>query len=94
VARLLDEGRNVIADATHARRAWRANVLRLARQRGVPAVAVWFQVPLEVSRARNACKPGGARWGDKIVPEAVLVDMWQHLDAPGADEFDEVWKID
>ena len=93
VARLLEAGRSVIADATHARRTWRANVLSLARQRGVRTVAVWFQAPLEVSRARNARKPGGARWGDRIVADEVLVDMWQHLDAPGVDEFDEIWKI-
>jgi predicted kinase len=93
VARLLDEGRNVIADATHARRAWRVNILALARQRAVPAVAVWFQAPLSVSRARNALKPGGAKWGDRIVADEVLVDMWQRFEAPGAEEFDEIWKI-
>ena len=94
VAGLLEAGRSVIADATHARRAWRANVLSLARQRGARTVAVWFQVPLEVSRARNACKPGGARWGDRVIQDAVLVEMWQQLDAPALDEFDEIWKID
>jgi predicted kinase len=93
VASLLDAGRHVIADATHARRTWRANVLAIARQRGVPAVAVWFQVPLSASRARNACKPGGAKWGDRIVPDEVLVDMWRHLEAPSTEEFDEIWKI-
>jgi len=93
VAHWLDLGRNVIADATHARRPWRVNVMRLARQRGVPVVAVWFQAPLEVSRARNARKPGGARWGDRVTADEVLVDMWQHFDPPGADEFDEIWKI-
>ena len=75
VARLLDDGRNVIADATHARRAWRANVLALARQRAVPVVAVWFQVPLATALARNALKPGGTEWGDRIEPAEVLVDM-------------------
>ena len=93
VAHWLDAGRNVIADATHARRVWRANVLALARQRGVRSVAVWFQVPLDVSRARNVHKPGGARWGDRVIEDGVLVDMWQHLDPPGLDEFDEIWKI-
>jgi len=93
VASLLDEGRNVIADATHARRAWRANILAIARQRAVPVVAVWFQAPLAVSRARNALKPGGARWGDRVVADEVLVDMWHRFEAPGPDEFDEIWKI-
>jgi predicted kinase len=93
VARLLDNGRNVIADATHARRAWRANILAIARQHTVPVVAIWFQVPLAESRARNALKPGGAKWGDRIVADEVLVDMWRHFEAPGVEEFDEIWKI-
>jgi predicted kinase len=93
VARLLDEDRNVIADATHARRAWRANLLAIARQRAVPVVAVWFQVPLAASRARNALKPGGAKWGDRVVADEVLVEMWRRFEAPGAEEFDEIWKI-
>jgi predicted kinase len=93
VAQWLDAGRNVIADATHARRVWRANVLALARQRGARRVAVWFHVPLEVSRARNVHKPGGTRWGDRVIADEVLLDMWQHLDPPGADEFDEIWTI-
>ena len=93
VAGLLDAGRTVIADATHARRAWRANVLAIARRRGARTVAVWFQAPLATCRARNARKPGGAQWGDRIVPDEVLVDMWRRFEPPGADEFDEIWKI-
>ncbi len=93
VARLLDAGRSVIADATHARRAWRANILALARLRGVRAIAVWFQVPLAVSRARNAAKPGGVAWGDRIEADEVLVDMWRQFEPPGLDEFDDIWKI-
>jgi predicted kinase len=93
VARLLDAGRPVITDATHARRAWRANVLALARQRGARTVAVWFQASLATCLARNARKPGGPLWGDRIVPEAVLRDMWRRFEPPRADEFDEIWKI-
>jgi predicted kinase len=93
VARLLDAGRNVIADATHARRAWRANVLAIARVCGAGTVAVWFQLPLAACRERNARKPGGAQWGDRIVADEVLVDMWSRFEPPGIDEFDETWKI-
>jgi predicted kinase len=93
VARLLDERRNVIADATHARRAWRANLLGIARRRGAQVVAVWIKVPLATSRARNARKPGGTQWGDRIVPEEVLVDMWRRFEPPEVEEFDEIWKI-
>ena len=93
VARLLDAGSSVIADATHARRAWRANILAIARQREVRIAAVWFQASLDTCRVRNSQKPGGTRWGDRIVPEDVLVDMWRRLEPPAADEFDEIWKI-
>jgi len=93
VGRLLEAGRHVIADATHARRAWRANELGIARERGAHTVAVWLQTPLAVCRARNARKPGGAQWGERIVPDGVLVDMWRRFEPPGRDEFDEIWKI-
>jgi predicted kinase len=93
VARLLDAGRNVIADATHARRAWRANVLLIARRAHARTVAVWFQAPLATCRARNARKPGGSQWGDRMVPDKILVDMWHRFEPPGVEEFDEIWKI-
>ena len=92
-AALLAAGRDVIADATHARRAWRANLLAIGRAHGAPIVAVWLQTPLAVCRARNARKPGGALWGERIVPDPVLVDMWRRFEPPGADEFDDIWKI-
>jgi predicted kinase len=90
VARLLDAGRNVIADATHARERWRANILAIARQRGGQRVAVWLDLPLAVCRARNAHKPGGPLWGNRIVAEEVLQDMWRTFEPPVADEFDEI----
>ena len=93
VARLLDARRRVIADATHARRAWRANLLTIGRARGIPLVAVWLQTSLAMCRARNAEKPGGPLWGDRVVPDHVLVDMWQRFEPPGVDEFDEIWKV-
>jgi predicted kinase len=93
VARLLEAGQHVIADATHARRAWRANILALARQRAVPTAAVWFQTSLATCRARNTQKPGGTLWGERVVPDAVLVDMWRRFEPPTPDEFDEIWKM-
>jgi len=94
VAHWLDAERSVIADATHARRGWRANILVIARRRGVRTVAVWFQTTLAACRARNARKPGGLLWGDRVVPDAVLVDMWRRFEPPGADEFDEIQTVD
>src|SRR5260221_6526729 len=63
VAQWLDAGRNVIADATHARRPWRANVLAIAGHRGVPVVAVGVPGPPAVLRPPNAGQPGGGAGG-------------------------------
>jgi hypothetical protein len=52
-------------------------------------VAVWFDVPLEVSLARNAQRPGGA-WGDRPVDEGFIRQLWHATEPPGTDEFDEI----
>ena len=88
----LAQGRNVIVDATHARRKWRENVLAIARARGARRVAVWFDVPLEAALARNARKPGGP-WGQRTVPKPFLINVWRGLEPPGEGEFDEVLRI-
>lgn len=93
VDRLLAQGRSVLADATHARRAWRANVLAIARRRHARRIAIWLDLPLEVVRERNRSKPGGD-WGNRVIPEDLLINYWSQFEPPGADEFDEVWKLD
>jgi predicted kinase len=93
VARLLDAGRNVIADATHARGSWRANILAIAHQRGAQRVAIWLDVPLAVARERNARKPGGPLWGNRVVAEEVLLGVWRTFEPPAASEFDEIRTI-
>jgi predicted kinase len=90
--RLLKSGRNVILDATHARRAWRADSLATARQHGATVVGVWFDVPLAVCRQRNASRKGGL-WGECAVPEAFLLNVARGFEGPEAGEFDEVWRI-
>jgi predicted kinase len=82
----------VIADATHVKRAWRENEVGLARACGARRVAVWFDLPLEVVLARNAGKPGGA-WGDRPVADDVGRALWRGLEAPGAEEFEEVVRV-
>jgi predicted kinase len=86
---LLSQGRNVIVDATHARRNWRSNEIAIARQHGARLVGVWFDVPLEVCLAHNATRPGGG-WGDRQVPESMLRWVWEGFEKPELEEFDEV----
>jgi predicted kinase len=90
--RLLSEGRDVVVDATHARRAWRRNEIAIARRRGARVVGVWFDTPLEECLARNAARPGGG-WGDRVVPEDYLRWVWQGFEPPEPDEFDEVRRF-
>ncbi len=90
--RLLKAGKNVISDATHARRAWRSDELAIARDRGAKVIAVWFDTPLALCRKRNAARPGGP-WGERVVPDDLLQYLARTFEPPGEDEFDEVWKI-
>ncbi|MBI3243867.1 MAG: ATP-binding protein [Chloroflexi bacterium] len=90
--RELQRGRNVILDATHARRTWRADSLAIARQHGSAAVGVWFDVPLVVCRQRNASRKGEL-WGERAVPDNFLLGVARGFEGPEAGEFDEVWRI-
>jgi protein phosphatase len=92
VGSCLAAGRSVIADATHVRRAWRAATLAAARREHARRVAVWFDVPLEVSLARNAQRPGGL-WGDRRVDENLIRQLWRTIEPPGLDEFDEIVTV-
>jgi predicted kinase len=93
LGQLVDSDRNVIVDATHARRRWRAKHLGIARKHGARTVAVWFDLPRAVCLARNAAKPGGLRWGERVVPEAILRDVARGFEPPSDGEFDEVWRM-
>ena len=88
---LLAGGHNVIVDATHARRHWRQNVLVIGRRRRARRVAVWFDLPLDAALARNQRKPGGG-WGEREVPQALLLNVWRGFEPPSTEEFDEIWK--
>jgi|CXWL01.1.fsa_nt_gi predicted kinase len=89
---LLRAGRKVILDATHARRAWRVDSLKIARQHGATVVGVWFDVPLAVCRQRNARRQGRV-WGERAVPDAFLLGVARGFEGPEAGEFDEVWRV-
>jgi predicted kinase len=89
---LLAQGRNVIVDATHARRKWRRNEIDIARARRAHVVGVWFNVSLADCLARNADRPGGG-WGDRVVPDDLLEWVWRGFEQPEPGEFDEVWQV-
>jgi predicted kinase len=66
-------------DATNLRREERRPYLDIGEQFGCDVEAVWFDVPLEVCRERNAGR-------DRVVPEEALVAMAAKLVAPTKDE--------
>ncbi len=90
---MLKRGRNVIVDATHARRRWRERELVVARTYGAKVIAVWLDVPLPLALERNQHKPGGKLWGERVVPEEVLRGVSRKFELPEVGEFDEVWKM-
>jgi predicted kinase len=93
LARLLNEGRNVISDATHARQTWRNDDVTIARSLGARLVGVWFDVPHEICRARNARRPRTGLWGERHVPEDLLGRVAREFEPPEPAEFDEVWRV-
>jgi predicted kinase len=62
----LRRGLRCVIDATNLSRAGRRGLLALAQRSGRPAVAIVFDVPLEVSLARNAARV------ERRVPEDVV----------------------
>jgi predicted kinase len=50
----LAAGRLTVVDATNVQRIWRATLLGLARTAAVPAVAIVFDLPVQVLRERHA----------------------------------------
>ena len=66
-------------DATNLTPAERAPYIRIGRARGCEVEAVFFDVPLEVCRARNARR-------ERVVPEATLARMAAKLAPPALEE--------
>ncbi len=61
VAELLAAGRSVVVDNTDPSPAERAPLVALAAEAGVPARAVFLDVPLEVCLERNGAREGRVR---------------------------------
>lgn len=71
----------IIFDAILVRKAERRPILDAAAQRRVPAVAVWFQTPLQVCVDRNARRPP-----DEIANEEGLRNVFAALEPPELSE--------
>ncbi len=88
VARRAARGLTTVVDSTGRDAARRTTWLRLAREHGLPCVAVAFDTPAGVCRARNRAR-------DRPVPAAVLtaqLKAWPAVRDALADEgFDEVF---
>ena len=90
---LLTAGRSVILDATHHRRRYRTYAIDLARDLDARRVAIWFDVSLGQCLRRNAQR-SGRTFGDEAVPAHVVHKLFEHLQPPGPDEFDEIIRIE
>ena len=90
---LLAAGQSVILDATHSRRRYRTYAIDLARDLDARRVAIWFDVPLEECLRRNAGRTGRT-FGSETVPARVVRGIFEHLQPPGPDEFDEIIRIE
>ncbi|MCZ2806995.1 ATP-binding protein [Modestobacter sp. VKM Ac-2983] len=89
VAALLAEGASVVVDNTSPSPAERAPLVALAAAAGVPARAVFLDVPLETCRARNEARQGRAR-----VPLVGLYSAAARLVPPSSAEgFGEVTRV-
>jgi predicted kinase len=89
---LLQSDRSVILDATHYRRKYRTYALKLAHENQAQLIAVWFDVPLEVCRMQNQQRDNRT-FGEERVPDNIVRNIWEHLQPPREDEFDEVARV-
>ena len=81
VAELLAAGRSVVVDGTNPSVQERAALVQLAGEAGVPARAMWLDLPLEHCLARNAGRTGRAR-----VPLVGVLATARRLVPPSPDE--------
>ena len=88
----LTAGQSVVLDATHYRRRYRTYAIDLGRDLSARRVAIWFNLPLEDCLRRNAERSGQA-FGSDVVPSRVVREIYEHLQPPDLDEFDEIQCI-
>lgn len=79
----------VIWDATNTQRKYRRELIEVAKENGYEVVGVWFDIPLEVAKARNSGR-------DRVVPDHVIEKMYNSLNQnpPSREEgFDIIQKV-
>lgn len=88
-ARKREEPHAIIFDAILVKKSERQPILLAAGQCQVPAVAVWFQTPLQVCLERNAARPT-----DEVVNEQGLKNVFAALEPPQLSEgFAQVLEV-
>jgi len=86
----IEEPHSIFFDAILVKRSERSPILAKTRERGVPAVAVWFRTPLAVCLTRNAARPI-----DEIAAEQGIRNVYAAVEPPSfAEGFEEVVEID
>ena len=80
---------DVYVDATHLTKRSRDQIMRKLNLEDTYTIAVWFDVPVEICKYRNALRAGRA-----VVPDKTIEDMYNRARKPSIHEFDEVWTID
>jgi predicted kinase len=87
MGKALDDGKNVLIDATNMYRKTRKDFINIARGRGAQTIAVVFEVDKETLIQRNL-KRGTE--GGRVVPEDVIQKMLNKYERPDNNEFDKV----
>lgn len=87
----LRRGRLTVVDATNVRADKRSRLLKLARERGRPAVAIVFELPDATYLESNRARP------DRSIPEsaviAQLADMRRTLATIDSEGFDRIHRV-
>jgi predicted kinase len=86
----LDNGENVLVDATFMSKKARKDFVDIARGSGAHLRAVSFELPRNVILERNASR---AAKGGRNVPTFVIDKMLSNYEVPASPEFDEVLII-
>ncbi len=84
-------GRRTVVDATNVRADKRAKLLKLARERGRPVVALVFELPEATYLERNRARPG------RSIPDfavtAQIANMRRTLATIDSEGFDRVHRV-